>query len=119
MRKKQLLATLVMLSLMQGSVHAQTVQETLTAGNYNYNGDTYLTGSPIIELGDKSDPLNITVSNGDLYLDKTVNNIGKSNNLTFTADNIYFNNSGFNQPDTETHLIFNADKVVFNGGTGI
>ena len=119
MRKKQLLATLVMFSLMQGSVHAQTVQETLTAGNYNYNGDTYLTGSPIIELGDKSDPLNITVSNGDLYLDKTVNNIGKSNNLTFTADNIYFNNSGFNQPDTETHLIFNADKVVFNGGTGI
>ena len=43
MRKKQLLATLVMLSLMQGSVYAETVNTTLGEGTFIYNEDTTLT----------------------------------------------------------------------------
>lgn len=43
--------------------------------------------------------------------------IGKNNNITISANKVYFENAGFLNPDSNTSITFNADKVVFNGGT--
>ncbi len=100
-------------ALQNFSVSAETITETVTSGEYTYQGDTYLSGKPSIELGDNNDPLNITVNDGDLYINGTMPqyNIGKSNNITITADNVYFENTGILSPDTRTSVTFNAIKL--------
>lgn len=92
MRKKQLLATLVMLSLMQGSVYAAEVPDRLGAGTYTYNEDTILTGGISLGAGQSAE---ITVTNGEGTLsiktgDTTAVSMSNgSNNLTINGNVVF------------------------------
>ena len=92
MKKKQLLATLVMLSLMQGSVYAAEVPDRLGAGTYTYNEDTILTGGISLGAGQSAE---ITVTNGKGTLsiktgDTTAVSMSNgSNNLTINGNVVF------------------------------
>ena len=99
MKKKQLLATLVMLSLMQGSVYAETVvNETLTSSkswkdNVLFTGNTYAINLPKVdEVGE------------------TVVMDASGHNMTFENTSIYLSNN--------QHLHLNANEIIFTGNTG-
>ena len=92
MRKKQLLATLVMLSLMQGSVYAEEITETITS-DLVLNEDTTVTASPGISI---DNDINIT---GDHNLTLNASQQGTGNGISSDSDyslnidgNLYINN---------------------------
>ena len=92
MRKKQLLATLVMLSLMQGSVYAEEITETITS-DLVLNEDTTVTASPGISI---DNDINIT---GDHNLTLNASQLGTGNGISSDSDyslnidgNLYINN---------------------------
>ena len=99
MKKKQMLATLVMLSLLQGSVYAETVDNfTLNAANptKSFNEDTIVTGRVKIEGGNYHDLVGtINVNNGQ-------------GTLTFTSGrSIRWDQGGT--------VIVNASSTIFTG----
>ena len=124
MRKKQLLATLVMLSLMQGSVYAETVvNETLYDGTYNYNGDTVLKGTPP-EPGKDIEPavdvkqygnIDIVVENGSLTFDGVSHDLEFNNYTsgTIKANEVIFSGEYGIKTGTGTGLTIDANKVIF------
>ena len=119
MKKKQMLATLVMLSLLQGSVYAETVDNTLSQGEYTYSGDTNLNAGAAVP---QDANLEITVNDGNLYFDNGGLNLnfGNETSAALTANNVIFNGSDGIKLGSNTELTINADKVTFaNRSTGI
>ena len=112
------LAVLSTFLLPASPTFANVINNTLTKGEYTYQGDTYLNGKPYVKLKD-SEALTLKVNQGDLFIQGTMNsfNLGKDSLLTITANNVYFKNTGIITPDSRSAVVFNADKVVFNGGT--
>ena len=119
MKKKQMLANLVMLSLLQGSVYAETVDNTLSQGEYTYSGDTNLNGGAAVP---QDGNLEITVNDGNLSFDNGGLNLnfGNETSAALTANNVIFNGSDGIKLGSNTELTINADKVTFaNSSTGI
>ena len=135
MRKKQILATMVMLSLLQGSVYAETVDNfTLNAANptKSFNEDTIVTGRVTITGGNNHSLVGtINVNDGQGTLKFTS---GKSINWTqggtvsVNASNTIFTGSNsnytFEKDSNKGTLKFSGDlifkdltsKAVIKGG---
>ena len=122
MRKKQLLATLVMLSLIQGSVYAETVVNETLMSSKNYTDDVKFTAGYTVnkssdeELTINADGHKVTFENSSMILgDKQVVNI--------VADDIQFTGSGafdgaiFTHGDNSTYNF--SSKVTFDNWTGL
>lgn len=93
MRKKQLLATLVMLSLMQGSVYAETVNTTLGEGTFIYNEDTTLKAGLSL-TGEKQTIITVKDGTGTLTFDGGSRGIDMSSNkpeVTINANVVFTN----------------------------
>lgn len=93
MKKKQLLATLVMLSLMQGSVYAETVNTTLGEGTFIYNEDTTLKAGLSL-TGEKQTIITVKDGTGTLTFDGGSRGIDMSSNkpeVTINANVVFTN----------------------------
>ena len=122
MRKKQMLATMVMLSLLQGSVYAETVDNfTLNAANptKSFNEDTIVTGRVTIKGGNNHSLVGtINVNDGQGTLKFTS---GKSINWTqggtvsVNASNTIFTGSNsnytFEKDSNKGTLKFSGDLI--------
>ena len=135
MKKKQMLATLVMLSLLQGSVYAETVDNfTLNAANptKSFDEDTIVTGRVKIEGGNYHDLVGtINVNNGQGTLTFTSGRsirwdqggtvIVNASSTIFTGSNSYYT---FEKDSNQGTLNFSGDlifkdltsKAVIKGG---
>ena len=122
MKKKQMLATLVMLSLLQGSVYAAEVNDRLGAGTYTYNDDTTLTNG--ITLG-KNQSAEITVGDGtgtltfksaDISMSSGNNNLVINGNVIFEDET--YSAITFNTGDNQViHITGNLDFKNMAGST--
>lgn len=112
MRKKQMLATMVMLSLLQGSVYAETINETITEGTHSFNGNTNLNGGAAVS---QYEDLQITVTDGDLSFNNNGwdLNFGNYTSAKINANNVFFNGSKGIRLGTGTELTINAEKITF------
>lgn len=107
-----MLATMVMLSLLQGSVYAETINETITEGTHSFNGNTNLNGGAAVS---QYEDLQITVTDGDLSFNNNGwdLNFGNYASAKINANNVFFNGSKGIRLGTGTELTINAEKITF------
>lgn len=125
MRKKQLLATLVMLSLMQGSVYAAEINSTVTSSQKWSEDVTFKNVSSVVKIP-AGETITLNADGHKMTFDSSSISLGNSQTLNIVADEIIFTgkgnynggvfiNSGTNKP---SYIDF-SDKVTFDNWTGV
>lgn len=125
MRKKQILATMVMLSLLQGSVYAAEINSTVTSSQKWSEDVTFKNISSVVEIP-ADGTITLDADGHKMTFDSSSISLGNSQTLNIVADEIVFTgkgnrdggvfiNSGTNKP---SYINF-SDKVTFDNWTGV
>ena len=125
MKKKQLLATLVMLSLMQGSAYAAEINSTVTSSQKWSEDVTFKNVSSVVKIP-AGETITLNADGHKMTFDSSSISLGNSQTLNIVADEIIFTgngnynggvfiNSGTNKP---SYINF-SDKVTFDNWTGV
>ena len=126
MKKKQMLAMLVMLSLLQGSVYAveMVVDDTINSDLSN-NDDIKFTSQYAVNSSSGND-LEINADGHKITFENSSINLGSNQKLEIIADEILFTGSGsynggvfINSGTNKPSYINFSDKVTFDKWTGV
>ena len=125
MKKKQMLATLVMLSLLQGSVYAAEINSTVTSSQKWSEDVTFKNISSVVEIP-ADGTITLDADGHKMTFDSSSISLGNSQTLNIVADEIIFTGKGnrdggvfINSGTKKPSYINFSDKVTFDNWTGV